>query len=60
MKQGTRSQRRRAEKKARKARAMKEPGARSDYAKKKIEQSNGNFRPGSPFVAIREAREEAS
>lgn len=38
-----------AAKRAAKAHAMANPGAKSKYAAKKAEQRNGHYRPGSPF-----------
>ena len=34
------------------------PGGKSRYALKQQEQRRGNFRPSSPFVAVRPGREK--
>ena len=39
----------RATKRARKAAAMKKPGAKSKYGRKHEQQAKGNYRPTSPF-----------
>lgn len=41
-----------AEKREIKRQRMARNGGESDYAKKKREQSNGNFRPTSPFESV--------
>ena len=36
------------------------PGGKSRYALKQQEQRRGNFRPSSPFVAVRAVREKVA